>query len=64
MTAQIITAKESALATPPQDSESKDMDCVMLKSNTCRGLDGVSSMRDQMMTFLAEENGTAAMPMI
>jgi len=64
VTARILAAKKSALATSPEDSESKDILSVMLKSNTYTGPDGESSMRDQLMTFLAAGHETTATAMI
>jgi len=64
VTAQILAAKKSALAASPEDSESKDILSVMLKSNTYTGPDGESSMRDQMMTFLAAGHETTATSML
>jgi len=64
VTAQIIAAKKSALATSQEDAESKDILSVMLKSNAYTGSDGESSMRDQMMTFLAAGHETTATSMI
>ncbi|RPA96817.1 cytochrome P450 [Choiromyces venosus 120613-1] len=68
VTAQIIATKKSAMAATPitssEDSESKDILSIMLKSNTYTGPDGESSMRDQMMTFLAAGHETTATSMI
>ncbi|KAG0133876.1 cytochrome P450 [Tuber indicum] len=64
VTAQIIAAKKSALATSKEDAESEDILSVMLKSNAYTGSDGESSMRDQMMTFLAAGHETTATSMI
>ncbi|PUU84152.1 cytochrome P450 [Tuber borchii] len=64
VTAQIIAAKKSTLATSPEDSESGDILSIMLKSNAYTGPDGECSMRDQMMTFLAAGHETTATSMI
>ncbi|CUS11563.1 unnamed protein product [Tuber aestivum] len=64
VTARILAAKKSALATSPKDSESNDILSVMLKSDTYTGPEGESSMRDQMMTFLAAGHETTATSMI
>ena len=64
VTAQIVAAKKSTLATSPEDSESGDILSIMLKSNAYTGPDGECSMRDQMMTFLAAGHETTATSMI
>lgn len=64
VTTRIIAAKKSTLATSPEDSESKDILSIMLKSNAYTGLNKESSMRDQMMNFLLAGHETTAMSMI
>jgi len=65
VTAKTIAGKNSILATlPPEDPESKDIVCGMLKSNTYTGSDWESSVRDQIITFRTVEHKTILESMI